>query len=111
MKITRKKELRYKERDRKERIKYYRLLRELIKLYGAENIVYIDESGFEEIQECIYDWSKRGKKDLIAPMIFNGSLDARGFEGWLERYLLPSLEMKSVLIMDNAPTRWDTSTP
>lgn len=36
-------------------------------------------------------------------MIFTGSLKAIGFEGWLERYLLPSLEKMSVLIMDNAP--------
>ena len=36
-------------------------------------------------------------------MIVEGSLNAVGFEGWLEQYLLPSLERKSVLIMDNAP--------
>jgi len=34
MKVTRKKkELRYRERNREERIKYYRVLRELIKIY------------------------------------------------------------------------------
>lgn len=99
----------------------------MIKKHGIESLVYIDESGFEEVQECLYAWSKRGKKvignkqgkrkkrenlvagrrkrkkDLIAPMIFEGSLNAVGFEGWLENYLLPSLERKSVLIMDNAP--------
>ena len=36
-------------------------------------------------------------------MIFTGSLNAEGFEGWLERYLLPSLKKLSILIMDNAP--------
>ena len=36
-------------------------------------------------------------------MIFTGSLNAEGFEGWLSKYLLPSLEIASVLIMDNAP--------
>ena len=36
-------------------------------------------------------------------MIFTGSLNAEGFEGWLSIYLLPSLTMTSVLIMDNAP--------
>ena len=36
-------------------------------------------------------------------MIFTGSLNAEGFEGWLERYLLPSLKQLSILIMDNAP--------
>ena len=35
-------------------------------------------------------------------MIFEGSLNAVGFEGWLEQYLLQSLEGKSVLRMDNA---------
>jgi transposase len=30
-------------------------------------------------------------------------LNAEGFEGWLRVYLLPSLSIPSVLIMDNAP--------
>ena len=97
------------------------------KKYGIESLVYIDESGFESVQECLYAWSNIGKKvrgekqgkrkkrenlvagrrkrkkDLIAPMIFVCCLNAVGFEEWLEQYLLPSLEIKSVLIMDNAP--------
>ena len=88
-------------------------MRELILIYGSQSLVFIDESGFEEIQAIIYGWSKRGKKiygerqgkrvrkenlvagrrkkekDLIAPMIFRGSLNAEGFEGWLLKYLLP----------------------
>lgn len=36
-------------------------------------------------------------------MIFTGSLDATGFEGWLNLFLIPSLTTVSVLIMDNAP--------
>jgi putative transposase len=124
---SKKKELRYKERDREERIKYYRLLRELIKKYGIESLVYIDECGFEQTKVCLYGWAVRGKKiygekqgkrsrkenlvagrrkrkkDLIAPMIFTGSLDAGGFEGWLSLYFLPALKSVSVLIMDNAP--------
>ncbi|UOO13286.1 MULTISPECIES: IS630 family transposase [unclassified Synechocystis] len=128
-----KKELRYRERNREERVKYYRMLRELIKLYGSQAIVYIDESGFEAIQACIYAWSKKGKKvygdrqgkrgvrenlvagrrkgkkDLIAPMVFTGSLNAEGFEGWLKLYLLPSLDIPSILIMDNAPIHRKTA--
>ena len=108
-------------------MKYYRALRELIKIYGSKSLVFIDESGFDQVNSCIYAWAKKGKKiygnrqgkrgkrenlvagrrkrkkDLIAPMIFTGSLNAEGFEGWLEKYLLPSLEIVSVLIMDNAP--------
>ena len=36
-------------------------------------------------------------------MLFRGSLNADGFEGWLSKYLLPELKIPSVLIMDNAP--------
>ncbi|MEG3875710.1 transposase, partial [Microcoleus sp. Z1_B5] len=42
-------------------------------------------------------------KDLIAPMLFMGSLNAEGFEGWLSLYLLPDLTSPSILIMDHAP--------
>jgi putative transposase len=124
---SKKKDLRYRERNREERIEYYRKLRELIKKYRSESLVFIDESGFEENAECIYAWSERGRKvygekqgrrgkrenlvagrrkkkrELIAPMIFTGSLDAAGFEDWLSIYLIPSLTMVSVLIMDNSP--------
>lgn len=41
-------------------------------------------------------------------MIFTESLNAEGFEGWLSIYLLPSLTISSVLIMDNAPIDWKT---
>jgi hypothetical protein len=87
------------------------VLRELIKKYGSESLVFIDESGFEEFQACLYAWSKKGKKvlgdrqgkrgkrenlvagrrkekkDFIAPMVFTRSLNAEGFEGWLSLYL------------------------
>lgn len=36
-------------------------------------------------------------------MLFTGSLNAEGFEGWLSQYLLPSLDRSSVIILDNAP--------
>lgn len=119
--------MRYEERNEEERTKYLIILREFIKIYGIESLVFIDESGFEEMQECIYAGSKKGEKvygekqgkrgkreslvtgrrkqekDLIAPMLFSGSLNAEGFEGWLKQYLLPALKIPSVLIMDNAP--------
>ena len=39
----------------------------------------------------------------MAPIIFKGSLNAMGFEQWLNQHLLPSLKIPSVLIMDNSP--------
>ena len=128
LKITRKKkQLLYQERDKKQREEYQRKLNELILIYGVTCLVFIDEAGFEEYVSSVDGWSKRGeringekqgkrgkkenlvagrrkkKKDLIAPMLFSGSLNAEGFEGWLEYYLIPALEELSVLIMDNAP--------
>ena len=124
---AKKKQLRYRERSHAQRILYYRALREFIQQYGSESLVYVDEAGFEQAQTCLYAWSQRGKKvygertgkrttrenlvagrrkgkkDLLAPMIFTGSLDANGFEGWLKSFFLPSLTIASVVIMDNAP--------
>jgi len=42
-------------------------------------------------------------------MVFTGSLNAEGFEGWLSLYLLPSLTKPSILIMDNAPIHRKTA--
>ena len=93
-----------------------------IKKNGSKSLVFIDESGFKDNQNCIYAWSKKGKKvygeqeekrgkrenlvagrrkkskDLIAPIIFKGSLNAVGFEQWLNQHLLPSLKNPSVLL-------------
>ena len=118
-----KKQLRYRERNREERIKYYQLsLESFIKKIGSKSLVFIDESGFEDNQYRIYAWSKKGRKvygeqegkrgkrknlvarrrkkekDLIAPIIFRGSLNAVGFEQWYDQHLLPSLKISSVLL-------------
>ena len=42
-------------------------------------------------------------------MVFTGSLNAEGFEGWLSLYLLPSLTKPFILIMDNAPIHRKTA--
>jgi putative transposase len=57
-----KKQLRYREKNREERIEYYITLRELIKKHGSDSLVSIDEQGFERSAECSYAWSNRGKK-------------------------------------------------
>ena len=94
----------------------------MVKNFGIKSLVLIDESGFKDNQDCIYAWSKTEKKvygkqegkggkrenlvagrrkkekDLIAPIIFKGSLNAVGFEQWYDQHLLPSLKIPSVLL-------------
>ena len=65
--------------------------------------IYGERKGKRGVRENLLAARRKGKKDLIVPMIFRGSLNAEGFEGWLSKYLLPSLTRPSVLIMDNAP--------
>lgn len=44
-----------------------------------------------------------GAKEMIAPYAFEGSTDAKRFNGWIKQCLLPCLKMGQVVIMDNAP--------
>ena len=58
-----------------------------------------------EVKEKIQQPGEEKKsKDLIAPIIFQVTLNALGFEQWLFQHLLPSLKIPSVLISDNSPT-------
>lgn len=89
-----------------------------------KNIVYIDETGFEESnfrlrgyspigQNCIAEgsWQKSKRTNAIGAL-FNGSLfsvglfecaiDSDCFYSWVVKILLPKLPKKSVLVMDNA---------
>jgi transposase len=101
-----------------------RNLREIVILDGSSNLVYLDESGFEEYVYRPYAWSKRGQKtygdrhgqkgtrtsliagkrgkQLLAPILFQGSTNALWFNQWLEKHLIPELKPNSTLILDNA---------
>ncbi|MCP4355137.1 MAG: IS630 family transposase [Proteobacteria bacterium] len=93
--------------------------------YGSEDLVYLDESGFNGKENFRYRcWSAigqkiidkiRGKrlkresilvglknKKLIAPFIFDGTCDTDLFNYYLANELLPELPEKQVIIMDNA---------
>ena len=65
--------------------------------------IYGERQGKRRKRENLVPGRRKGKKDLIPPMIFTGSLNTEDFEGWLSICLLPSLTITSVLIMDNAP--------
>ena len=65
--------------------------------------VYGEQEGKRGKRENLVAGRKKKEKHLMAPIIFKGSLNAMGFEQWLNQHLLPSLKIPSVLIMDNSP--------
>ena len=90
-----------------------------------ENIVYIDESGFDVNMKKEYGWPARGKKimgdksgkrgkrisviaglinrkHLIAPTCFECYTNTDVFNAWLEQGLLPELKPNQTIVLDNA---------
>ena len=104
---------------------FLKQLRQLVRHKGSQNLIYIDECGFDNRVYQDYGYAKRGKKlydsrtgkrtarenlvaarrnrELLAPMLIEGSVNAAGFEQWLEQWLCHELRPNSTLIMDNAP--------
>ena len=109
------------------RAAYLHTLRQRIADYGSDNIIYFDESGFEQNVQRHSGWAKRGKKiygdvhggknprtnlimaqrrkskQWLAPILFEGSCEGTTVLWWLKEHLLKSLTKPSVIIMDNAP--------
>lgn len=92
-----------------------------------ENLIYLDESGFDLNMKKEYGWKAKGQrlydnksgnrknkritvisaysnqtKQLIAPMYFEGNTDTGIFNQWIEEFLIPELKPSQILIMDNA---------
>jgi transposase len=42
------------------------------------------------------------KHEVVAPFEYDGTMDGGLFEGWCEQMLLPCIEPKSVIVLDNA---------
>lgn len=106
---------------------YLRELRKLIPEYGSDNIVYFDESGFEEDVRRDAGWAVRGQKiygdvrggknprtnlimaqrrksrQWLAPILFEGSCEGTTVLWWIKKHLLETLTKPSVIVMDNAP--------
>ena len=103
-----------------------RKLREWVVNHGAQNIVYMDESGFEANTHRPYAYATRGKKvygkvtgnhkagrtnlimgqrgkEWLAPLAFKGSCHHALVTGWFEQCLIPELRPNSLVIIDNAP--------
>ncbi len=114
----------YTERSTVKRALFKSDLKDVSRKYGAENIVYFDESGFEEEVVRPHGWapkgvkvhgdisgSKRHRTNLImaqrgnkwlAPMLFDFACNSSVIDSWLENILLPALKKPSVIVMDNA---------
>ena len=60
--------------------------------------VYGEQEGKRGKRENLVAGRRKKEKDLIAPIIFKGSLNAVGFEQWYDQHLLPSLKISSVLL-------------
>ena len=116
--------MRYRERNYEARITYLATLRQIVTARGSADVVYLDESGFAATTERDAGWAYRGKhvygersgktrprtsliagkrgKELLAPVLFQGTTTASWFTTWVKQHLLPELRPNSTLILDNA---------
>jgi len=109
------------------RASYLRRLRNMIAEYGSDNIIYFDESGFEEDVRRDAGWAPKGvriygdvrggknprtnlimaqrrkSKVWLVPILFEGSCEGTTVLWWIKEHLLAALTKPSVIIMDNAP--------
>ena len=89
-----------------------------------KNIVYIDETGFDEYYSRNYGYSKRGQiiigkvygrkifrtnlvaglvnGKIIAEKLYKENTDCWFFEDWFTNELLPQVKKKSIIVLDNA---------
>ena len=120
MVIPIKKTTSYKEQNA-EKVENYK--KELEK-YKDFNIVYLDETGFDEPLFREKVWSKKGEAlfdkisgkkfqrislvaalqgdKIIAPMNYKGTMTSEFFEKWFVEFLIKELKPNSVIILDNA---------
>lgn len=94
---------------------------------SKENLIYLDESGFDLNMKKEYGWKTIGQrlydnksgnrknkritvisaysnqtKQLIAPMYFEGNTDTEIFNQWIKEFLIPELKSGQTVILDNA---------
>ena len=119
-----KKQTKYREQDEKKVNRYFKKLSEAS---SGREIIYIDETGFDEYYYREYGWSKRGisiegKKRglrysrinlvagkignaLIGSMIYKETMESEFFEEWFREILLRDIEKlgkRVLIVMDNA---------
>jgi DDE superfamily endonuclease len=117
---SKKKTLRYKERDEKKRSVFL----EQIRRYPKEALLFVDESRIDSYLYLPYGWSKRGEKifgeisgkhfardsfvaakcqsKILVPLCFQGTCNTKLFDLWIEQFLVPELNPGQAVILDNA---------
>jgi len=103
---------------------YLQTLRRIMQMRGSNDLVYVDESGFEPTTCRRYGWGMRGEqvyddhsghrrprtsliaarrgKDFLAPMLFEGTADTDLVNDWTRHMLCKELRPNSTIIYDNA---------
>jgi putative transposase len=101
-----------------------RILRGIVTTRGWQDIVYVDESGFESSSYQPWGWALKGVrvytqrsgqtrprtgliaarrgKQWLAPMLFNGTANTALVNAWFEKMMLKELRPNSTIIWDNA---------
>ena len=111
----------YEERREDLREEYQKILISIEK----NDIIYLDESGFDMNMRKEFGWKERGKRlydnksgnregkritvisalkdrKLLTPMWFEGNTDTGIFNTWIEKCLVPELKPNQIIVMDNA---------
>ena len=113
----------YEERNEELRSEY----KQKIQPIPRENLIYLDESGFDMNMKKEFGFSKKGipiiaeksgnrkgkritiisalsriNDKLLAPMYFEGNTDTEVFNTWISEFLIKELQPGKTLIMDNA---------
>ncbi len=110
----------YRERDA---LKHHEF-QDQLKTKAVNQIVYIDEAGIDNREDYPYGYCEIGQRlcalksgkrtervswiaalkqgQLFAPMTFSGSCNRALFESWLEKCLVPHLQLGDVIVIDNA---------
>lgn len=124
---TKAKQHKHRERNHRERKEFLKQLRQIVQQQGSRNLIYVDECGFDNRVYQDYGYAKRGKKiygsrtgkqtprenliaarrgrELLSPMLIQGSVNGVGSEKWLEQWLMVGLQQNSTLILDKGLAR------
>ena len=111
---------RYQEQDAVKVLEYLQAISEIPK----EKLVYVDETGIDSYLYRTHCYAPKGiaaigrvsgrkyrrvgivaaqrNKHILAPLQYDGTMDARLFETWFETRLMRELPLESVIVMDNA---------